>query len=430
MAAKIYLIGSSLFVLLLLLACGVVFRSPTSSGPASGMGKALLLWVLLWVMVFAYSQMLIGSLLLWRLGHVDSAKFFFFGYAGVVCAALLAVAVPALLDKADRSQSPVWDWSYVLARNVDYILVFGNGDSGQTITKVRWALKLGGSVGRQGLSAAVTRTDGLDVFKYLVDEKTFPLNKELPGEFPGTPLSVVCSEGNAAAASLLLNAGADPDTSSPICDLNPVCSLAFGWRPAYAKGRQERMKILDLLLEAGLDAKRAIDIIEQRLPEWKADQMGERITNEELRKEHLADVGKREDFIKAILLRLRTPRRETMKTVDSSNPRPPAPFIGPSLGQTVHKLKTGAKLPLSLGRYSPQAMIDKREGGYVLYRLEPDAGARKKAAEEHEKQGYYVPEMDWKSLREGKTLASAAYLDEFIELVKKNWDPEWGPREE
>jgi len=430
MVAKIYLIGSSLFVLLLLLASGVVFRSPTSSSPDSGMGRAIILWVLLWVLVFAYSQILIGSLLLWRLGHVEPAKFFFFGYAGVVCAALLAVAVPALLDKANRSQNPAWDWVYVPVRNVDYILVFGNGDSGQTITKVRWALKLGGSVGRQGLSAAITRTDGLDVFKYLVDEKTFPLNKELPGEFPGTPLSVVCGEGKAAVASMLLNAGADPDPPFSTCDLNPVCSLAFGWRPDNDDGRQERMKILALLLEAGLDAKRAIDVIEQRLPEWKTSQIGERITNEDLRKKHLADVGKREDFVKEILLKLRTPRKEKMRTADNSNPRPPAPFIGPSLQQAAHKLKTGTKLPLSLGRYSPKAAVDKSEGRYVLYNLETDVEARNKAAEIHEKQGYYVPEMDWESLRKGETLASAANLDEFIELLKKNWDPEWGPLEE
>lgn len=101
-----------------------------------------------------------------------------------------------------------------------------------------------------------------------------------------------------------------------------------------------------------------------------------------------------------------------------------APFVGPSRAALVRLLRSRAverRLPITLGEYSPQAIVERdRDGRWLLRPLvldEPrarEAGRRALAGG-----GSWMPEHEWEFLVPGEPLASAPALDQFIALIEK-----------
>jgi len=107
-----------------------------------------------------------------------------------------------------------------------------------------------------------------------------------------------------------------------------------------------------------------------------------------------------------------------------------APFQGPSRKELLKILRGwfGArKLPITLGQYSPQAVVERKgeEWRIVALRLNSEeAAAAGKAA--LASGGMWMPEMEWRFLEQAETIVSAGSKQELIAAIETmEWS--WGP---
>lgn len=106
-----------------------------------------------------------------------------------------------------------------------------------------------------------------------------------------------------------------------------------------------------------------------------------------------------------------------------------APYIGPSREQVLRWLRSAnpdSRLPITLGVYSPQAIIDRDDDGWKLCPLVLDRDAATQAGEEARSNGEnWMPEMQWEFLEKAKPLIAASTTLAFIEAVETmewRWD--------
>ena len=107
-----------------------------------------------------------------------------------------------------------------------------------------------------------------------------------------------------------------------------------------------------------------------------------------------------------------------------------APFQGPGR-EALLKILGGwfgvRKLPITLGQYSPQAVVERQGGQWCIVALrmnEQEAAAAGKAAIEAGET--WIPEMEWRFLEKAETIVSAESRKAFIEEIRKiDWI--WGP---
>lgn len=100
-----------------------------------------------------------------------------------------------------------------------------------------------------------------------------------------------------------------------------------------------------------------------------------------------------------------------------------APFLGPSR-KKVLKILSGFRpeksLPITLGLYSPMAVILFESDTYQLVELVMDEKAARKEGERRLADGQdWMPEMTWQFLKRGRPLLKTASLKDFIEGLKK-----------
>jgi len=101
---------------------------------------------------------------------------------------------------------------------------------------------------------------------------------------------------------------------------------------------------------------------------------------------------------------------------------PPAPFRGPSKKETLKLLSNDrclSRLPLTLGEFSPQAVILVEEGRWRLRELTADHTKRDQIARAQSAKGYYMPEHDFGALVAGRVLIDASSREELVAQVKK-----------
>jgi hypothetical protein len=109
---------------------------------------------------------------------------------------------------------------------------------------------------------------------------------------------------------------------------------------------------------------------------------------------------------------------------DEDLPPPPFPFFGPSYTQVKTALESHCDLPLTLGRYSPRAIIDQHGEEFLLIRLEQACEQERQLQDQPTATGTYVPEMAWQSLRPGPVILRSDSLDTFLQELKKLWPTE------
>src|SRR5262249_48947486 len=107
-----------------------------------------------------------------------------------------------------------------------------------------------------------------------------------------------------------------------------------------------------------------------------------------------------------------------------------APFQGPSREQLIAMLRArGAerKLPITLGRYAPQAVVEKQGGKWRLRELAlDDAASNAYGAKQLEGGQNFMPENTWQFLAPDKVLLEHADLESFCRgLQELTWN--FGP---
>lgn len=105
-------------------------------------------------------------------------------------------------------------------------------------------------------------------------------------------------------------------------------------------------------------------------------------------------------------------------------------FQGPSREELLSKLRgrlEGDTLPITLGRYSPQAVLDVEDGVFMLWSLELDHEAARREGEARMARGEpWMPEMEYRFIGKGKVLLKAASQEELIQAIEKmSWT--YGP---
>lgn len=99
-----------------------------------------------------------------------------------------------------------------------------------------------------------------------------------------------------------------------------------------------------------------------------------------------------------------------------------APFMGPTREAVLAELRGAARLPMTLGKYSPQATID-REG--ELWRLRPlvvDKEACDRAYGEAMGpggSGYWMPESEFRFLKPGEAIVQESTREAFVAALEK-----------
>lgn len=105
-----------------------------------------------------------------------------------------------------------------------------------------------------------------------------------------------------------------------------------------------------------------------------------------------------------------------------------APFMGPTREAVLEALRAWRpKVPITIGRYEPQVVIDRRDGSWVLLPLVMNHERAKAAGEEAlARGGMWMPEMTWRFLEEGPPLVAHADKGDFIDAIAAMpW--RWGP---
>lgn len=99
-----------------------------------------------------------------------------------------------------------------------------------------------------------------------------------------------------------------------------------------------------------------------------------------------------------------------------------APYIGPSREQVLRWLRSAnpaSRLPITLGVYAPQAIIDRDDKRWILCPLELDDEAARKAGEEARSNGEpWMPEMQWDFLEKSAPLVAAETIHDFVEALE------------
>lgn len=100
-----------------------------------------------------------------------------------------------------------------------------------------------------------------------------------------------------------------------------------------------------------------------------------------------------------------------------------APYIGPSREQVLRWLRSAnpaSRLPITLGVYSPQAIIDREDDSWTLCPLELDHDAATEAGQKARATGEpWMPEMKWEFLKKAAPLISEETIDDFIRALER-----------
>jgi hypothetical protein len=97
-----------------------------------------------------------------------------------------------------------------------------------------------------------------------------------------------------------------------------------------------------------------------------------------------------------------------------------APFVGPTRDHLLAMLREARspRLPITLGRYAPQAVVDLVDGEWCLCPLEMDQAAADAAGRAaFAAGGSWMPEMTWRFLRPGAPLLRAPSRQALADLV-------------
>jgi len=108
-------------------------------------------------------------------------------------------------------------------------------------------------------------------------------------------------------------------------------------------------------------------------------------------------------------------------------PPPPAPMRGPSrqaLLKILQRPDAEDRLPVTLAKYRPDAVVRKEGDAWVIRALIEDREAVHKASEEAMAAGdNFMDEHTWRFLHPGKVLIEAATKEDFIKKIEKmKWD--------
>lgn len=97
-----------------------------------------------------------------------------------------------------------------------------------------------------------------------------------------------------------------------------------------------------------------------------------------------------------------------------------APFMGPTKEALLeHLAGWRPKLPITLGLYEPQAVVDRRRGRWVLVPLVMNHAKANTAGERALANGEpWMPEMTWQFLEEGPPLIDEPDKDAFIAAIR------------
>jgi hypothetical protein len=105
-----------------------------------------------------------------------------------------------------------------------------------------------------------------------------------------------------------------------------------------------------------------------------------------------------------------------------------APFLGPDRDTVLKRLRSllpGRKVPITLGLYAPQAVVEEDGGRWRLCPLEMNREAARAAGERALADGgMWMPEMEWEFLEKGAPLLeadSAKELASLIEGIEGRW---------
>ncbi len=101
-----------------------------------------------------------------------------------------------------------------------------------------------------------------------------------------------------------------------------------------------------------------------------------------------------------------------------------APFVGPSREVVLRELRGRPRLPITLGKYKPEAMIAREGEEWVLRPLVLDEAAYQAAYEKARAgDGYWMPEHEFQFLRPGEAIVQASTREAFVAALEKI---EWG----
>jgi hypothetical protein len=108
-----------------------------------------------------------------------------------------------------------------------------------------------------------------------------------------------------------------------------------------------------------------------------------------------------------------------------------APFQGPSREALLKMLRgwrAESKLPITLGKYEPQAYVLREGDEWQIRLLEEDPQLVAEMQERQRKEGYLMPEHYFSCKRSGVVLIRADSRDAFIAAIEK-MDWPFGPDE-
>jgi hypothetical protein len=99
-----------------------------------------------------------------------------------------------------------------------------------------------------------------------------------------------------------------------------------------------------------------------------------------------------------------------------------APFQGPSRAELLKLLRgwrATSKLPLTLGKYEPQAIVECEGDEWRIRLLEHDPKLVAEMEARQKAEGYLMPEHYFQCLVPGKVLLTAPSRDDFIAVIEK-----------
>ena len=100
-----------------------------------------------------------------------------------------------------------------------------------------------------------------------------------------------------------------------------------------------------------------------------------------------------------------------------------APFLGPKRDVVLRMLEsTDVRLPMTLGKYSPAATIERDGADWVLRPLVLDKAACERAAKEALApggSGHWMPESEWQYLEPGDAIVRAPTREAFLAALRK-----------
>ena len=100
-----------------------------------------------------------------------------------------------------------------------------------------------------------------------------------------------------------------------------------------------------------------------------------------------------------------------------------APFMGPTREQVLKELRSGkARLPMTLGKYSPQATIERDGDVWMLRPLVLDKAASEAAYQKAMGpggSGFWMPESEFQFLKPAAAIVEGSSLEAFVAALEK-----------